>query len=352
MTVQSDDLSNTAGREQKAAESGTQFGIAYELLPATTDKNRVVLVHGLLQNREVWRATAQKLNKKFGCSVLLLDLPGHGQSLQCLDAPMNLTTNCIFEKFRLLLIQLQWADEKETSTAQKSIPEEETARKTRDEGVKPRKAEMKGNKKVKEDEEKDGPHLTLGAIGFGASIALQYALRYKGVNKLVLVAPAGCSELDVLTVPILTLRALSPMLRTLESFLPPAFLAPRRLLATCSLLREGSGYGVPSDAPARIQKSNITLTIRQGIFGLYHRPRLSWWASGRTQQGTDNVDGRLYPVDHVFMSAMPHWFDILEKAFWTSRKMKQSKKNTVVMLLQSVLIAAVIFYLSYFYAVI
>lgn len=59
--------------------SAEQFNIAYHLYPCNNAKREVIIVHGFDEHKGRYQHVAEFLNQQ-GCSVICIDLPGHGES--------------------------------------------------------------------------------------------------------------------------------------------------------------------------------------------------------------------------------------------------------------------------------
>lgn len=139
-------------------------------------RSRIVFLHGWLQDHSCWLALALQLRAVFGHDCLLLDWPAHGRSPPPVP-PEALDVDVLVACLRSALERAGWTDA--------------------------------------------GRPLTLCGCSMGGAMAMRYTTEFGGVDRLVLVAPAGFDEPWYRAAPPpsavpRTLRALSGWLRSAD----------------------------------------------------------------------------------------------------------------------------------------
>ena len=213
--------------------------VAVEEMAGLPDGERVVLLHGWLQSREMWRSTAKSLAAAWGCRVLLVDLPAHGQASQLPRLAMH-TPDALVAVLRGALERAGWAD----------------------------------------------APLTMAGASMGGALAVRYALLHPGsVRHLLLVAPAGRSELGRASIAPAGAGALALtgwMARFFEGIGATLPSPLRRLAAQAQLGGHSPRFGLPADAGERLRRRGTTLAIAWGLWDVVHTPQIGAWAGRRS----------------------------------------------------------------------
>tara|TARA_B110001452_G_scaffold220486_1_gene192734 strand:+ start:1141 stop:2220 length:1080 start_codon:yes stop_codon:yes gene_type:complete len=161
------------------------------------DRRRIVFLHGWLQDHSCWLALALQLRAVYGHDCLLLDWPAHGRSPAPVP-PEALDVDVLVACLRGVLERARWTD-----------------------GACP---------------------LTLCGCSMGGGMAMRYTTEFGGVDRLVLVAPAGFDE---------------PWYRAA----PPPSTVPRGLRAVSGWLRSADERDSGTLATASLA---ALLSLRQG----------------------------------------------------------------------------------------
>lgn len=218
-----------------------------DLAPRSTwvAPQRVVFLHGWLQDHTCWLGLAHSLRERYGFDCCLLDWPAHGRS-PTPASPVSLTPSVLVEALRSILERLGWTD----------------------------------------------APLALCGCSLGGAMALRYTTRFGGVERLVLVAPAGFEEPAY-------------MLSWWGSVLLPRLVAggvaPPGVTAKMQIASTTPRYGVEPDwfNTAAARKVRHTLVVC-GRFDWLHRAHL--WTGCRRDDPTFRL--RLLPLSHAMICSM------------------------------------------------